>query len=274
MMDLGSARISKILFPLIHLVGSFHQGDGMTILTYHSIDESRSKISIAPSDFVRQMRFLKEHHYEVLSLSHLSTLLKTSSRFPRNAVVLTFDDGYQNTYLNAFPVLQDYGFPATVFIATQFCGKKNDWPQPDFTVPSLPMLSWKEVEEMGRYHVEIGAHTHSHPNLIELPQIEMEKEVLTSKRKIEEKTGNPCRFFAYPFGKAEGRMKGFVASEFIAACSTRLDRVTPRSDIHLLERVGVGYVHHLSAFKAVISSSLPLFLSLKRGYRKTIGKSQ
>ena len=264
----------EFLYSFIRIMGSLHKGDGLAVLTFHSIDESGSKISITPSEFARQMQFLKEHRYEVLSLSQLSPLLRTPAPFPRNAVVLTFDDGYQNTYRHAFPILQEYGFPATVFITTHFCGQRNNWPQPGFSVPSLPMLSWKEIEEMSRYQVEIGAHTHTHPNLTELPQTELEREVLTSKRTIEERTGNPCHLFAYPFGKLEDRVKRLVASEFIIACAGHLNRVTSRSDLHSLERVDVGYAPHLSAFRVLVSPSFHLYLSIKRGYRKVIGKFQ
>ena len=263
---------SEFLYVIIRIMGSLHKDDGLTVLTYHSVDESGSKISVTPSEFARQMQFLKEHRYQVLSLSQISPLLKTPGPFPVNAVVLTFDDGYQNTYGHAFPILQEYGFPATVFIATHFCGKRNDWPQPGFSVPSLPMLSWKEIEEMSRYQVEIGAHTHTHPNLTELVQSEIEREVLTSKRTIEEKTGNPCHLFAYPFGKVEERIKRLVASEFTIACSGRLNRVTSRSDLHSLERVGVGYAPHLSAFRVLVSRSFHLYLPIKQGYRSMIGR--
>lgn len=261
---------SEFLYTTIRILGSFCKEEGLTVLTYHSIDESGSKISVAPSKFARQMQFLKEHRYQVLPLSQVSRLLKAREPFPADTVVLTFDDGYHNTYSHAFPVLQAYGFPATVFVATQFCGKRNEWPQPGVSVPPLPMLSWKEIDEMSRYQVEIGAHTHTHPNLAGLPPSEVEKEVLTSKRTIEEKTGNPCSLFAYPFGHVEKRMKGLIASEFATACSGRLNHVTFRSDLHSLERVDVGYAPHLSAFQVLISRSFYLYLPIKRGHQAVV----
>ena len=149
-----------------------------------------------------------------------------------------------------------------------FVVKETTGPSPDSPFLPFPMLSWKEIEEMRRYQVEIGAHTHTHPNLTELLQSEIEREVLTSKRTIEERTGNPCHLFAYPFGKVEERIKRLVASEFIIACSGRLNRVTSRSDLHSLERVDVGYAPHLSAFRVLVSRSFHLYLPIKRGYRK------
>lgn len=94
---------SEFIYATIRILGSFCKEEGLTVLTYHSIDESGSKISLAPSEFARQMQFLKEHRYRVLPLSLVSRLLKAREPFPADTVVLTFDDGYHNTYSRAFP---------------------------------------------------------------------------------------------------------------------------------------------------------------------------
>ena len=258
-------------FLLIRLMGSFFRKPGVTVLTYHSIDESGSTLSVTPSAFERQMRYLKENRFPVLPLSQIARILKARVPFPRNTVSLTFDDGYRNTYGKAFPVLQAYGFPATVFIATRFCGRKNEWHQPGISIPSLPMLSWEEIEEMSRGSFEIGAHTHNHLHLSGLSPDVLREEVLTSKAAIEDKTGKPCHLFAYPFGTLNDRVKRWISSEFTVACTDRLGRVTHRSDPHCLERVDAGYAPHPSAFKTLITSSLHLYLPLKRIYRKGIG---
>jgi len=259
-----SAFSQKTRLPLL-------RREGITILYYHSIDGSGSVISTSPSQFLRQMQFLKRRRFQVLSLVQLTDLLRTKEPLPSKTVVITFDDGYQNNYHYAFPVLQEFGFPATVFIATKYCGQTNDWPQLGFVLPSLAMLSWAEIREMSRFNIEMGCHTHSHPNLVEAGPEETREEILLSKGILEEKVGNPVRFFAYPYGTADRPIKEIVASEFVAACSTQPGRVDHRSDLYSLERVDAGYGSHLLVYRTLISPACNAFFRARPWMWKVVG---
>ena len=97
---------------------------GIPILAYHSIDDSNSNISISPEIFDRQMNYLKGSGLHVTSLAQLMTVLY-EREVPEKILVLTFDDGLKNFYEAAWPILNKYGFSATVFVPTDFIGEKS-----------------------------------------------------------------------------------------------------------------------------------------------------
>ncbi|MCI0613041.1 polysaccharide deacetylase family protein, partial [bacterium] len=98
----------------------------LTILKYHSIDNSGSAVSISPVLFSQHLRYLKEKHFTVITLSEGLKLL-TGHEPLFKKVVLTFDDGYENFHSRAFPLLSQYHFPATVFVVARYVGRENSW---------------------------------------------------------------------------------------------------------------------------------------------------
>src|SRR5271157_5964061 len=126
------------------------------ILTYHSLDDSGSVISIQPALFRRHMEFLAESGVPVVPLDQV--LGRPGS------VAITFDDGFRNFADWALPVLDRHQLPATIFIVSQYCGQMNDWPsQSGAGVPRLPLLSWGELAALPAL-VSVGAHTATHPD--------------------------------------------------------------------------------------------------------------
>ncbi len=113
----------------------------VAILTYHSIDKSGSVVSVSPEKFRKQMLYLSESSFNVVSLSEILAAFHERRLLPAKTVVITFDDGYRNVYTEAFPVLDSYGFTATVFLITNYCGKHNDWPDNCFR--SLEVRSFR-----------------------------------------------------------------------------------------------------------------------------------
>src|SRR5260370_21606189 len=100
---------------------------------------------------------------------------------PERTVVFTFDDGFQNFCVSAAPLLHRWGLPATVFLATGYCGRTNGWPgQPDW-VDREPLLNWEHVAELARQGFGFGAHTVSHPVLPPLPAGEAQRPTLQGK---------------------------------------------------------------------------------------------
>ena len=102
----------------------------LPILTYHSIDHSNSVLSITPEKFLSHMTVLVDSGYQIVSLNEVATCLHHQKPFPEKTAALTFDDGFQNFYEKAIPVLRKFGFPATVFLVAGWCGKENSWPGP------------------------------------------------------------------------------------------------------------------------------------------------
>src|SRR4030065_1715789 len=124
----------------------------LPLLTYHSLDSSGSVISTAPSRFRSQMAWLHQKGFQTLSLAEAARLVRAGQPFRERTCVVTFDDGYETVYRDAFPILQELGYTATVFLITGYCGKRNSWPGHVSPVGEQSLLSWTHIEEMARHH--------------------------------------------------------------------------------------------------------------------------
>jgi peptidoglycan/xylan/chitin deacetylase (PgdA/CDA1 family) len=151
--------------------------------------------TVKPKEFTRQMECI-ERNYAIVPLAEVLKYISNERKgSARRMVSVTFDDGYQDFYTNAYPFFLERKLPATVFITTYYVGK--DWP---FVEPHLEMLTWKQIEEISLNNIEIGAHTVTHPNLRQMKLEEAEHQIVKSKEEIEKHLGRPVRFFSYPFG--------------------------------------------------------------------------
>lgn len=237
------------------------------ILMYHSIDDSNSVLSIDPHRFKTQMRFLKDRAFNVLSLYEVISCIKTKRAFPDKSVVITFDDGFKNVFAEAFPILQEYGFSATIFLVPNYCGKLNNWPgQPDSIKPQH-LLSWNEIREMDQYGIQFGAHTLNHPYLTQIHREEAEKEILLSKRIMEDLLQRKIDLFAYPYGGFDRHIKKIVSQLFIGSCSTNLGFACNESDIYALERIDYFYIKNDWIFKQLLSQNLVTYLKCRNMLR-------
>jgi len=237
------------------------------VLTYHSIDASGSVISTDAATFRGQMKFLKSAGFNVVSLNDLTKNLRADKKLPTKTIVLTFDDGFQNFYSEAFPTLADYNFTATVFLVAAHCEKYNDW---DGNLPTLErrrLMSWNEIKELHRHGIEFGAHSLTHPDLTEIPLEEVRRELSESKTVIENKLGSAVEMFAYPYGKFNTDVKRLTEQNYAAACSTNLGKVQERSDFYSLERVDTYYLKNQRIFKSLESFSFDRYLQLRQAMR-------
>ncbi len=234
------------------------------ILTYHSIDQSGSVISTAPEVFRRQMRSLSENGYQAVTLNEfISSLSEDKTPFLKT-VVLTFDDGFQNFFSEAFPVLEKYGFRATVFLVTDFCGKNNDWAGNPPELPPSKVLSWDEIRELHKYGIEFGGHSRTHPDLTKISNSRVESEIVESKAMIEDSLGSEVTTFAYPFGKFNSPVKKTVADSYKAAVSTNLGKVRAGSDFFSLERVDTYYLSNPKIFNRLSSQTFDGYMFFRQ----------
>lgn len=237
------------------------------VITYHSIDNSGSVISTSPVVFRRQMKHLADGGHRVVSLGELVGSFKTGTKLPAKPIVLTFDDGFGNFYTEAFPVLSEYGFSATVFLVTDYCGKVNDWPGNSDEIPRSKLLSWHEVRELDRHGIEFGSHTKTHPDLTRLAAKEIEQEIVGSQADIENAVGRKAATFAYPFGWKNETVKRIVANFFDAACSTELGKVSAASDLYSLCRLDAYYLSNQRLFEMHGSTIFDNYMRIRQALR-------
>lgn len=236
----------------------------MLILTYHSLDDSGSVISVRPKTFARQMRFLKESGYQAISLQRLCRAWESQEMLPSRTIVLTFDDGYTNLREAALPVLQECGFEATVFVVAGYVGGCNNWPSQPPIVPRFPLLTWSELRELSKQGFEIAGHSLTHPVLAGISKEALDREVKRSKDIIEQKTGLPVGTFAYPYGIVDPASYEWVSSNYQAACTTDMGEVSATDDRYRLRRIDTYYLRRAIVFRALDSFLGRSYLNVRR----------
>jgi len=213
------------------------------ILMYHSIGEPPEGVKtpnlyVTPKMFKFQMWYLQWAGFNVMSLKDLIASAQNDEEKAKR-IAITFDDGYQDFYENAYPVLKRHGYPSTVFIIPGLIGGKNAW---DFSSENAdkPLMDWETVIEISNKGVEIGSHTQTHPCLLDLSPLEIAAEAIDSKREIEKRLSRPVEFFCYPYGKYNaGVREGVRKAGYTAAISTLRGCVENPFDLFGLKRVPV-----------------------------------
>jgi len=199
-MDFRLDRLATLYLvsPFLHLTSGGVQS--IPILMYHSIsddDESNAhayyRTKTSPAAFAVQMKYLHESGYATCSVAQAIQHLQNQTQAAARLVVITFDDGYRDFYHCASPVLNQYGFSATVFLPTAYIGEHP------VQFKGKDCLTWAEVRELNRHGILFGSHTVTHPQLRELSVPAINEEIANSKATIEEKVGSAVESFAYPY---------------------------------------------------------------------------
>ncbi len=204
------------------------------ILTYHSIDNSGSVISMPPSTFRRHIDFLAEAGVPVVPLAQ--ALIQPGS------VAITFDDGFANVIDHAVPVLAQHNFPATIFLVTKYCGGQNNWPGQSYDKAAiLPLMSWEQAAALPPC-ITLGAHTVNHPDLTRLTPDECERELRECKDQIAQRLGRPPRWLAYPYGASSIQIQQIASRYFDLAVGTKLRFLPAHPNAMDLPRIDTFYL--------------------------------
>lgn len=213
------------------------------VLMYHSIssglDGYDKRFCTEPGRFQKQMEYLFRKGYNAIGFDDLVKHLSAGADLPDKPVLITVDDGYRDFYDNAFPVLRNLGFKATVFLIT---GKVAESPAGKHggNTNRRQYLSWQEIKTMSNCRINFGAHTESHADLEALDYSDILKEIKRSKRSISEHLGIPVKVFAYPYGNFNESVKKAVKETgFEAAFSTIPGFADRKNDIFAIKRIEV-----------------------------------
>lgn len=215
----------------------------IVVLMYHIIAEplaaGEAKYCCAPARFEAQMRHLAESGMRLLTLDQIADAYDVRTAWPPAGVVVTFDDGFAETFVNALPVLMRYRIPATMFALSDRIGASNDWMSRRGS-PTRPLMSAAQLKEMAAAGIGIGSHTRTHPRLTELDANAKRDEIRGSKAGLEDVLGRAVDYFAYPYGLFDEESTQAVADAgYRAACSVRSGFNGPAVDRFALRRIEV-----------------------------------
>lgn len=244
---------------------------GTTILGYHLVGAGTNlAIDIPAADFRRQMEELAET-CEVVPLSEAVAEPIGGFSRERPRVTLTFDDGYENQYAAAWPVLRELRLPLTLFVQVDFVAGRH--PGAIRSGPSLPPLTWEQVAEMASSElVEIGSHTCTHPDLRRLSVSQLRRELVDSRRELEDRLGRPVESFCYPRGQRSRRVEREVARHYELAVVRGGRAARPGTSPYRLERVPIRRDMN-GSLGPVVRSRLWLEEWLAAGVRKVLDGS-
>jgi peptidoglycan/xylan/chitin deacetylase (PgdA/CDA1 family) len=210
------------------------------ILYYHSIGDAPIRSSVRPQAFESQMAHLAAHGYAFLSLEDVVERLSSGAALPEKSAVVTLDDGFQDNYANALPILKRFEVPATIFLAVAYIGTDR---LPTLTrTDFMPRpLDWGEVEEMQAQGIKFGSHTLTHPMLSRVPADVARREIADSKRILEDRLGAAVPFFCYPRGDENAAVRAMVREAGYRAAVTTLPGLNDRrTDVFALRRTYIG----------------------------------
>lgn len=228
--------------------------DSVPILMYHKVSPASLMngpgMRVSPGQFEKQMRYLSQSGYNTISLDQLYDHWDNGTTLPKQPVVITFDDGYEDNYIFAFPVLKKYKQKATIFLVYNEIGGYNEWDAKTNPARRLRLLSWPQIYEMQKNGISFESHTLTHPRLSEISPQTASTEIILSKAKLGEALGKPVNFIAYPYGKSNKEVREIVRKAgYRAAVTTMTGTNTPNDDRFYLKRLRINANVSINEFK-------------------------
>ncbi|AGA69939.1 putative xylanase/chitin deacetylase [Desulfitobacterium dichloroeliminans LMG P-21439] len=162
--------------------------EAIPVLYYHSIAyEAGNELRIPPQEFEAHMQLLYDNGYESVTLNELYLYFYEDGVLPKKPFVITFDDGYEDNYTQAFPIADKFGYNGTIFMVT-------DW------IDGKGYLKQEQLLEMSQAGWQIESHTKTHPYLNSISNEQIKEELSSSKKALEKLLGTTVNVFAYPYG--------------------------------------------------------------------------
>lgn len=206
------------------------------VIMYHYVeyvkddgDLIRKRLDIVPALFEGHLQALRTAHYETYFVRDIPEILDGTIHYSTQSAILTFDDGYEDFYTDVFPLLKKYHARATVYIIYDYIGRKG-------------FLNEKQIKELAESGlVEIGSHTLDHIYLKVAPDMYAEKQIIDSKKKLEDQFGISVKTFAYPYGAFNNKNIEMVKKAgYVAAVSVISGELQNQENLFYLSRIRPG----------------------------------
>jgi peptidoglycan/xylan/chitin deacetylase (PgdA/CDA1 family) len=232
----------------------YPQSTRLAILMYHRVGPRGSAATarwrLRPDQFEEQLAYLREHEYRSLTFPQWRAASDRRDPIPERSVMLTFDDGYADFGDHALPLLERYGFRATVFIVTDRVGGTNAWDQR--FGETIALMDWPEIEALHRAGVvEFGSHSSQHHPLVALSPEELGRDLCRSRIAFHERLGVSVRTVCYPYGLHDSGVVAIAAAcGFHYGVTTEEWRASFTDDSLRLPRLEVAGTESLADFAA------------------------
>jgi len=202
---------------------------GIPIFVYHSIDHSGTSIALSPNIFEQHLTYLRTHSFHILSAKE-AVLDCRQNQHKKKGVVLTFDDAYV-TIAPYIENLLDQSETATVFVPTSAIGLSNRWDINRNDIKQIEIMSSTHLKELVQNGCDMGAHTHTHPNLTKVSSTALKQELSLGRTELEQQMDCAIDTLAYPYGAFNDDVKKATQEAgYMAAFTTQLGYFTQQSD--------------------------------------------
>jgi peptidoglycan/xylan/chitin deacetylase (PgdA/CDA1 family) len=225
--------------------------DNAVILLYHHVSDDTPKVtSVSPDTFRQHMQYLADNH-KVLPLKQVIETLQNNQPLPDKTVVITFDDGYDNIYDNAHPILKEFAFPYTIFVTPPLIGKLNH------------QLSWQQMKRMGAENASFANHGKQHSHLLSKNADESQQDWLSrtmqdiedAEKMLEQNIGYSLKYFAYPYGEFDKKLKQQLRKKGYIGFAQHSGAIASYSDFSALPRYpAAGMYSNIETLKVKFNS--------------------
>ncbi len=239
----GSMGICGLLLAslLLFICSASLAADSAVILLYHHVaEDTPPSTTTSPADFDAHLRYLRDNEFTVIALDTMIENLRSGQPLPDKAVVITFDDGYSSIFDTAFPMLESYGYPFTLFLSTEPIDNRHS-----------NYMDWEQIRAMSDAGVIIANHMVDHPYMLEARGSESDEQRLARLRadlmraegRIEEETGQSHRYLAYPYGEYDPAIKSMLEELGFVGLAQNSGAVGPESDFLALPRFPLASIY-------------------------------
>lgn len=208
------------------------------VFVYHRFGEKRApSTNISLADFRAHLDVFRQDEYTVLTLGDVVARLKKGEALPDRTAVITVDDGYKSFLTGAMPLLEEYGYPATLFVSTAFVGGGRNY------------LTWDELRRIQQAGIEIGNHSHTHNHLVPKDGTEereawlarVRQDLKRSQSLFKKHLGIEPELLAYPYGEQTPEVQAIAQGlGFIGAAGQQSGVISGESNIFYLPRFPMG----------------------------------
>lgn len=215
---------------------------GIPVLYYHSVlpdseVTTRNEVTISPENLKTQLQLVKDLGYTTLTMSELNDYIINNKEIPKKSILITFDDGYADNYVHAFPILKELDMKATIFVISS-------------GIDGGYYMSSDQLKDMVNYGIDIESHTVNHVHLDTLSYEEQLKELKDSKTTIEKVTNKEVLSIAFPFGDYnEDTLKAVTEAGYSIAFTTNRGLANRTDNKIALDRIYVSSEYSIDTFK-------------------------